>query len=84
MAVGDPAEVRPPGNHERIWVFQEPLDFLGTVFGVERSPAGTMMPELAGRYAGSPAHRGTWSCLGSEPRVFVTRTSKKALGPKIP
>jgi hypothetical protein len=84
VAVGDPAEVRPPGNHERIWVLQEPLDFPGTVFGVERGPAGTMMPELAGRYAGSPAHRGTWSCLDSEPRVFVTRTSENPLGPKIP
>jgi hypothetical protein len=51
---------------------------------VERGPAGTMMPELAGRYAGSPARRGTWSCLDSEPRVFVTRTSENPLGPKIP
>jgi hypothetical protein len=37
---------------------QEPLDFPSTVFGVERGPARTMMPELAGRYAGFPAHRG--------------------------
>ncbi len=58
MAVGDPAEVRPPGNHERIRGLQEPMDFPGTVFGVERGPARTMMPELAGRYAGFPAHRG--------------------------
>ena len=58
VAVGDPAEVLQPGDHERIWALQEPLDFPGTVFGVERGPAGTMMPELAGRYARSlGAHR---------------------------
>jgi hypothetical protein len=34
------------------------LDFPGTVFGVERGPARTMMPELAGRYAAAlGAHR---------------------------
>ena len=58
VAVGDPAEVLPPGDHERIWELQEPLDFPGTVFGVERGPAGTMMPEMLRRYAGAlGAHR---------------------------
>jgi hypothetical protein len=47
----EPAEVLAPGEHERIWGLQEPLDFPGTVFGVERGPAGTMMPELTRRYA---------------------------------
>jgi carbonic anhydrase/acetyltransferase-like protein (isoleucine patch superfamily) len=51
VAVGEPAEVLAPGEHERIWGLQEPLDFPGTVFGVERGPAGTMMPELTRRYA---------------------------------
>ena len=51
VAVGEPAEVLAPGEHERIWELQEPLDFPGTVFGVERGPAGTMMPELSRRYA---------------------------------
>jgi len=51
VAVGEPAEVLAPGEHERIWELQEPLDFPGTVFGVERGPAGTMMPELTSRYA---------------------------------
>jgi hypothetical protein len=53
VAVGDPAEILQSGDHERIWALQEPLDFPGTVFGVERGPAGTMMPELAGRYSRS-------------------------------
>jgi carbonic anhydrase/acetyltransferase-like protein (isoleucine patch superfamily) len=58
VAVGEPAEVLPPGEHGRIWALQEPLDFPGTVFGVERGPARTMMPELAGRYAAAlGAHR---------------------------
>jgi hypothetical protein len=38
VAMGNPAEVLPPGEHERIWELQEPLDFPGTVFGVERGP----------------------------------------------
>jgi hypothetical protein len=58
VAVGDPAEVLPPGEHERIWELQEPLDFPGTVFGVERGPAGEMMPEMLRRYTGAlGAHR---------------------------
>jgi hypothetical protein len=51
VAVGDPADILPPGDHRRIWELQEPLDFPGTVFGVERGPAETMMPELTRRYA---------------------------------
>ena len=58
VAVGEPAEVLAPGEHERIWELQEPLDFPGTVFGVERGPTGTMMPELTRRYAAAlGAHR---------------------------
>jgi carbonic anhydrase/acetyltransferase-like protein (isoleucine patch superfamily) len=58
VAVGEPAEVLAPGEHERIWGLQEPLDFPGTVFGVERGPTGTMMPELTRRYAAAlGAHR---------------------------
>jgi carbonic anhydrase/acetyltransferase-like protein (isoleucine patch superfamily) len=52
VAVGDPAEILPPGQHDRIWALQEPLDFPRTVFGLERAPAGeSIMPELAGRYS---------------------------------
>jgi carbonic anhydrase/acetyltransferase-like protein (isoleucine patch superfamily) len=54
IAVGDPAEVLPPENHERIWAIQEPLNFPRTVFGLERAPLGeTIMPELTTRYARS-------------------------------
>jgi carbonic anhydrase/acetyltransferase-like protein (isoleucine patch superfamily) len=51
VAVGDPAEILPPDDHERIWAVQEPLDFPGTVFGIGRGTAETVMPELTGRYA---------------------------------
>ena len=52
VAVGDPAEILPPNEHERIWAIQEPLNFPRTVFGLERAPAGeTIMPEMTHRYA---------------------------------
>jgi carbonic anhydrase/acetyltransferase-like protein (isoleucine patch superfamily) len=48
VAVGDPARILPPGEHEAIWAIQQQLDFPGEVFGVERSPE--MMTEIMGRY----------------------------------
>lgn len=48
VAVGDPAQVLPPGEHEKIWPIQKGLDFPGTVFKVDRSvPKG----ERTRRYA---------------------------------
>lgn len=58
VAVGDPAEILPPDEHERIWALQKPLDFPSTVFGVERGPAETMIPAITDRYArGLEKHR---------------------------
>jgi carbonic anhydrase/acetyltransferase-like protein (isoleucine patch superfamily) len=52
VAVGEPAEILPPKDHDSIWAIQEPLNFPRTVFGLERAPAGeTIMPELTRRYA---------------------------------
>jgi gamma-carbonic anhydrase len=51
VAVGDPAEVFAPSDHERIWAIQETLDFPGTVFGLPRAPATELMPEATRRYA---------------------------------
>jgi carbonic anhydrase/acetyltransferase-like protein (isoleucine patch superfamily) len=64
IAVGDPAEILPPEAHERTWALQEPLDFPGTVFGVERAAAETMMPEMLHRYT---------RALGSHLRDHDTR-----------
>lgn len=60
VAVGDPAEILPPSDHEGIWAVQEGLDFPGTVFGLNRPPSGeSLMPELTRRYVRALArHRG--------------------------
>src|SRR5512142_2041925 len=39
VAVGDPAAILPPDQHEAIWARQQPLDFPSTVYGVERGDA---------------------------------------------
>lgn len=41
VAVGDPARIYPPGQHEKIWAVQESLDFPGTVYGVTRGTTPT-------------------------------------------
>lgn len=51
VAVGDPAQLLPPNEHQRIWEVQQQLDFPGYVFGLQRPPDGeTLMPELTKRY----------------------------------
>jgi hypothetical protein len=39
IAVGNPAQILPPGEHDRIWAIQQPLNFPLTVYGFERSEA---------------------------------------------
>jgi carbonic anhydrase/acetyltransferase-like protein (isoleucine patch superfamily) len=39
VAVGDPASILPPDQHERIWAIQAPLNFPLTVYGFEREEA---------------------------------------------
>jgi carbonic anhydrase/acetyltransferase-like protein (isoleucine patch superfamily) len=39
VAVGSPAQILPPGEHEKIWEIQKPLNFPLTVYGLERSQA---------------------------------------------
>jgi carbonic anhydrase/acetyltransferase-like protein (isoleucine patch superfamily) len=51
VAVGDPAELFPPQEHDRIWAIQEPLDFPREIFGLERSPSETFMPAMTERYS---------------------------------
>lgn len=52
IAVGDPAQILPPDQHDAIWAVQKPLDFPRTVFGVERPPpGGSIMPTVMPRYA---------------------------------
>lgn len=52
IAIGDPAEILSPDEHDKIWAIQEPLNFSRTVFDLERvSPGETIMPEMTRRYA---------------------------------
>jgi carbonic anhydrase/acetyltransferase-like protein (isoleucine patch superfamily) len=59
VAVGDPAEVLPPNEHDKIWAIQDGLNFPKEVFGLERAATGeTIMPEVARRYTRAlSAHR---------------------------
>jgi len=49
VAVGTPAQLFSPDRHEEIWAVQQPLDFPGTVYGVDRSGgmAGIMRRQSA-------------------------------------
>jgi carbonic anhydrase/acetyltransferase-like protein (isoleucine patch superfamily) len=59
VAVGDPAQILPPSEHERIWAVQKTLEFPRTVFGLPGAPDGeTIMPEMTRRYTRAlGAHR---------------------------
>jgi hypothetical protein len=37
VAVGDPAQILPPSQHDEIWKLQEPLNFPEWVYGFERT-----------------------------------------------
>ena len=42
-AVGDPATILPPDQHENIWAIQEPLNFPEWVYGFDRSTPDLMV-----------------------------------------
>lgn len=43
IAVGDPASILPTHEHDKIWAAQEPLNFPGWVYGIERDVADPMV-----------------------------------------
>lgn len=51
FAGGDPAELVPPGDWERIRALMGALDYPGTVFGVGEATGRSAMPDMARRYA---------------------------------
>lgn len=59
VAVGNPARLFPPGEHDAIWAVQRELDFPGTVYGLGRdSDGGVDMGDVTGRLIDSfDAHR---------------------------
>ena len=50
VAVGSPAELFPPDQHDEIWARQVKLDFPGYVFGLDRDTPDLMV-QLTERYA---------------------------------
>lgn len=61
VAVGNPAVAYPASAHEQIWAVQRTLDFPGTVYGIERSPDGTIDMRLVTERAVTAARRGGWT-----------------------
>jgi carbonic anhydrase/acetyltransferase-like protein (isoleucine patch superfamily) len=52
IAVGNPAQIFPPGEHEKIWKIQEPLNFPQFVYGIKRTPKlETIMPSITAQYS---------------------------------
>ena len=43
IAAGDPAQLFSPDRHDELWEVQRPLDFPGTVYGVERGTDATTL-----------------------------------------
>lgn len=51
IAVGEPAAILPPERHDEIWAAQQPLDFPGYVFGVDRkAPSVRVVQQIVQRY----------------------------------
>jgi carbonic anhydrase/acetyltransferase-like protein (isoleucine patch superfamily) len=54
VAVGDPARVLPPAEHDEIWGIQAALDFPGTVYGLSRDASAR--ERMEGQVAWFSAH----------------------------
>ena len=63
VAVGDPASILPPDQHDRIWAVQEPLNFPESVYGLNRSTPDLMieitrsLSETLGSHSGDVVHK---------------------------
>jgi hypothetical protein len=63
VAVGDPASILPPDQHDRIWAVQEPLNFPEWVYGFNRSTPDLMieitrsLSETLGAHSVDVVHR---------------------------
>ena len=54
VAIGDPAQILPPNEHEKIWAIQKPLNFPMEAYGVARASDGSVdMKEITRRLADS-------------------------------
>ncbi len=59
IAVGDPAQVFSPDQHDEIWAIQRELDFPGTVYGVPRGTSPTDLMTAQSAWFG--AHRNDYA-----------------------
>ncbi|MDR3436606.1 gamma carbonic anhydrase family protein [Telmatospirillum sp.] len=57
VAVGNPAQILPPDQHETIWSLQKPLDFPGFVYGVDRNLPNVMQEITTGLSTALGVHR---------------------------
>jgi carbonic anhydrase/acetyltransferase-like protein (isoleucine patch superfamily) len=62
VAVGDPAQILSPDQHEAIWAIQKALDFPGFVYGVDRSAPDVMKTITSRLSAALGIHRSESSC----------------------
>ena len=61
IAVGNPAHQFPPSAHDEIWAVQRPLDFPGTVYGVERRADDSVDMRLVTERAIAAARHARWT-----------------------
>jgi gamma-carbonic anhydrase len=52
VALGNPAQILPPAEHESIWQIQRELDFVGTVYGIGPASPAEEMAKITRGYAG--------------------------------
>ena len=58
IAVGDPARILPPDQHDEIWAVQQPLNFPLTVYGLDRATPDLMVEITKRLSAALGAHAG--------------------------
>ena len=58
IAVGDPARILPPDQHDEIWAVQQPLNFPLTVYGLDRTTPDLMVEITKRLSAALGAHAG--------------------------
>ena len=58
IAVGDPARILPPDQHDEIWAIQQPLNFPLTVYGLDRTTPDLMVEITKRLSAALGAHAG--------------------------
>lgn len=69
VAVGDPAEIHPPCDHDQIWAVQRTLGFREIAFRMGDLPRERFMSEMTGRYARALARHEEDRVLSADTRA---------------